>query len=64
MNDYSSQTIFIVLFQSPHRLENGLQNGSYPSELVPRELHMVSICVREVNVCFSICYTSPCEDAI
>ncbi|XP_031633544.1 protein daughterless isoform X5 [Contarinia nasturtii] len=25
---------------SPHRLENGLQNGSYPSELVPRELHM------------------------
>ncbi|XP_031633545.1 protein daughterless isoform X6 [Contarinia nasturtii] len=28
---------------SPHRLENGLQNGSYPSELVPRELHMANL---------------------
>ncbi|XP_055322595.1 protein daughterless isoform X17 [Sitodiplosis mosellana] len=28
---------------SPHRLENGLQNGSYPSELVPRELHMPNL---------------------
>jgi len=36
---------------SPHRLENGLQNGSYPSELVPRELHMVSFSEIQRELC-------------